>query len=151
MAKHKTKQGKYHEWLTKEGLLKIEGWARDGLTDEDIAHNIGIAAGTLYVWKNEYNEIAEALKEGKQVADRRVENALYKRAIGYTFVEVTRELTTNAKGEAEMVVTKEVLKEVEPNTTAQIFWLKNRKPHEWRDKKDVNLTSDKKLEDFFTK
>jgi transposase-like protein len=147
----KRRNATYKDWITEEGLIELEGMAMDGLINEEIADEIGINPSTLYDWQKKYPEIAKALKTGKKVVDRRVENALYKRAIGYTFVEVTRELTTNAKGEAEMVVTKEVLKEVEPNTTAQIFWLKNRKPHEWRDKKDVNLTSDKKLEDFFTK
>jgi transposase-like protein len=147
----KRRNATYKDWITEDGLIELEGMAMDGLINEEIADEIGINPSTLYDWQKKYPEIAKALKTGKKVVDRRVENALYKRAIGYTFVEVTRELTTNAKGEAEMVVTKEVLKEVEPNTTAQIFWLKNRKPHEWRDKKDVNLTSDKKLEDFFTK
>jgi transposase-like protein len=147
----KRRNATYKDWITEDGLIELEGMAMDGLINEEIADEIGINPSTLYDWQKKYPEIAKALKTGKKVVDRRVENALYKRAIGYTFVEVTRELTTNAKGEGEMVVTKEVLKEVEPNTTAQIFWLKNRKPHEWRDKKDVNLTSDKKLEDFFTK
>lgn len=147
----KRRNATYKDWITEDGLIELEGMAMDGLINEEIADEIGINPSTLYDWQKKYPEIAKALKTGKKVVDRRVENALYKRAIGYTFVEVTRELTTNAKGEGEMVVTKEVLKEVEPNTTAQIFWLKNRKPYEWRDKKDVNLTSDKKLEDFFTK
>ncbi len=53
--------GKYHDWITEEGLLKIEGWARDGLTDEQIAHNIGIAPSTLYEWKKKYNIIETML------------------------------------------------------------------------------------------
>ena len=60
-------KGKYQEWLEPEGLLRIEGWARDGLTDEQIAHNIGIATKTLYEWKNQYSKICEALKKGKEV------------------------------------------------------------------------------------
>ena len=55
-------KGKYQEWLTPEGLLKIEGWARDGLTDEQIATNIGISRDTLYRWKNEYSDISDTLK-----------------------------------------------------------------------------------------
>ncbi|WP_343844514.1 helix-turn-helix domain-containing protein, partial [Faecalicatena contorta] len=76
-------KGKYQEWLTPEGLLKIEGWARDGLTDEQIATNIGISRDTLYRWKNEYSDISDTLKRGKEVVDRQVENALLKRALGY--------------------------------------------------------------------
>jgi DNA-binding XRE family transcriptional regulator len=131
-------KGKYQEWLTEEGLLLLEGWTRDGLTDEQIAHNIGIAAKTLYEWKNKYGEICEALKKGKEVADRQVENALFKRAIGYTYEEVTRESQYDPKTEDyELGVTKVVTKEVHPDTTAQIFWLKNRKPKAWRDKQDI--------------
>lgn len=126
-------KGKYKEWITPEGLLLIEGWARDGLTDEQIAHNMGINVSTLYEYKKRYPEIAEALKSGKEVIDRHVENALLKRALGYKYDEVTREQMENG----ELVVTKVVTKEVQPDTTAQIFWLKNRKPAEWRDKQNI--------------
>ncbi|MDK9899831.1 transposase, partial [Klebsiella pneumoniae] len=78
-------KGKYLEWLTKEGLLKIEGWARDGLTDEQIAEKIGIQRQTLYDWKKKYSDISYALKKGKEVIDRQVENALLKRALGYEY------------------------------------------------------------------
>ena len=76
-------KGKYEYWLTPEGLLKLEGWARDGLTDEQIAENAGINPATLYVWKKKYPEISENLKRGQEVVDRQVENALQKRALGY--------------------------------------------------------------------
>ncbi|MGF2089691.1 helix-turn-helix domain-containing protein [Enterococcus casseliflavus] len=128
-------KGKYEEWLTEEGLLKLEGWARDGLTDEQIAKNIGIQRPTLYDWKKKYSDISDALKRGKEVVDRQVENALFKRAIGYEYKEVTKELT-----EAGIVVTKIVTKQQAPDTTAQIFWLKNRKPDEWRDKKETEVS-----------
>lgn len=126
-------KGKYEYWLTKEGLIKLEGWARDGLTDEQIASNIGISAKTLYEWKKKYSEICNTLKKGKEVVDIQVENALLKRALGYEYTEVTREITIDEKtGESKLVVTKEVTKQVAPDVTAQIFWLKNRKPNEWK-------------------
>ncbi|MCQ4638573.1 helix-turn-helix domain-containing protein [Anaerovorax odorimutans] len=121
-------KGKYHDWLTPEGLLKIEGWARDGLTEEQIAANMGIAVSTLNNWKNSHMEILETLKKGKEVIDRQVENALLKRALGYKYIEITEEMG---------VVTKRVTKEVIPDTTAQIFWLKNRRPDLWRDKQQI--------------
>lgn len=124
-------KGKYHEWLSEDGLIKIQGWARDGLIDEQIAHNMGITTKTLYEWKNKYGEISEALKKGKEVIDRQVENALLKRALGYAYDETTYE---------DGVETKRVKKEVAPDTTAQIFWLKNRKPAEWRDKIEQQQT-----------
>lgn len=118
-------KGKYEEWLEKDKLLLLEGWARDGLTDEQIAHNIGINVATLYRWKNAYSNICNALKKGKEVVDIEVENALLKRAMGYTYEEETFE---------NGVLTKKVTKQVAPDTTAIIYWLKNRKPKQWRDK-----------------
>ena len=123
-------KGKYKEWTSQEGLVKLEGWARDGLTDEQIAGNAGINPATLYVWKQKYPEISEALKRGKEIVDRQVENALLKRALGYRYDEVTLE---------NGVETKRVTKEVAPDVTAQIFWLKNRKPEAWRDKQNVEV------------
>lgn len=144
------RRGKYQEWITEEGLLKIEGWARDGLIDKQIAHNIGITEQTLNNWKITYPSLFEALKRGKEVVDRQVENALLKRAMGYKYEEVTKELVKDIKtGEANLEVTKSVTKEVAPDTTAQIFWLKNRKPAEWRDRKEVEVSTKNKLEDFF--
>lgn len=141
-------KGKFEEWLTEEGLLKIEAWARNGLTDEQIAHNIGITKSTLYEWKKRFSAFSEALKKGKEVVDIQVENALLKRALGYTFTEVTKERVIDydpKTGEAigsHMEITKEVTKEVQPDVTAQIFWLKNRKPDVWRDRKDLGLSGE---------
>lgn len=134
MSKQKNKRrggrrGKYHEWIIPEGLIKIEGWARDGLTNEQIAQNIGINPDTLYNWIKRFPEISESLKTGKEVVDRQVENALLKRALGYTYDEVTYEYGEEVK---------RVTKEVSPDTTAQIFWLKNRKPEVWRDRKELD-------------
>ena len=137
-------KGKYQDWLTPEGLLKLEGWARDGLTDEQIAKNMGVRTSTLYDWKKKYSEISEALKKGKEVIDRQVENALLKRALGYSYTETTRELVGT-----KMVITKEVVKEVQPDTTAQIFWLKNRRPDIWRDRKDLEAKVDMNQNDQF--
>ena len=75
-------KGKYEYWITPEGLLKIEGWARDGLTDEQIAENIGISRSTLNMWKNRYSDISDTLKRGKDVIDLQVENALL--TVSYT-------------------------------------------------------------------
>lgn len=131
-------KGKYEYWLMPEGLLKLEAWARDGLIDEQIAANIGISRETLYQWKNKYSDISDALKKGKEVVDIQVENALLKRALGYEYTEVTQEVCENAEtGEMELRITKKVTKEVVPDTTAQIFWLKNRRPDKWRDKQDI--------------
>lgn len=133
-------KGKFAEWLTADGLTRLEAWARDGLTDEQIAHNIGIQRGTLYAWKKDHPDISNALKKGKEVVDIEVENALHKRATGYKYTEITRELKLNADtGKYELTVTKIVEKEMPPETTAQIYWLQNRKPDKWRDRRQVEV------------
>lgn len=124
-------KGKFEYWLTPEGLLKLEAWARDGLIDEQIAENAGITPSTLYEWKKKYPDISEALKKGKEIVDIQVENALLKRALGYSYKETKTEGT--ADGDKVTVTVKEVV----PDTTAQIFWLKNRRPDRWRDKQDI--------------
>lgn len=101
-------KSKAEYWLTEDGLILLKGWARDGLTDEQIAHNCGISTTTLYNWKNKHVEIFEALKKGKEVVDYQVENALLKKALV-------------------------------GDTTAQIFWLKNRRPDKWRDKQETKI------------
>lgn len=135
-------KGKYQEWLEPEKLLLIEGWARDGLTDEQIAFNMGICRDTLIQWKKKYTVISDTLKKGKEVVDRQVENALLKRALGYKYKEVTKELVINKDGEKRLEITKVVEKEVHPDTTAQIFWLKNRKPSIWRDRAQVDIDAE---------
>ena len=76
-------KGKYQEWLETEKLILVEGWARDGLTDVQIAEKIGISKQTFYDWKKKYIDFSDSLKRGKEVVDREVENALLKRALGY--------------------------------------------------------------------
>lgn len=135
------RRGKYEDWLDEDSLLKVQGWARDGLSNEQIAHNMGITFQTLYRWQDKYSELREALKKGKEVVDREVENALLKRALGYEYDEVTQEpVTDKDTGITEMRVTKRVTKQIAPDVTAQIFWLKNRKPDDFRDKRDVELS-----------
>lgn len=119
---------KINEWLEKDKLILLEGWARDGLTDEQIAKNIGINRTTLYDWKKKEVNIADALKKGKEIIDFEVENALLKRALGYEYEEETYE---------NGILTKKVKKHVPPDTTAQIFWLKNRQVKKWRDKVEI--------------
>jgi transposase-like protein len=134
-------KGKYQQWLTTYGLLKIQGWARDGLTDEQIAHNMGIAYSTLRVWKDKYQTLSATLKKGKEVVDLEVENALLKRALGYTYEEKHVE-----NGQVKKIITKEVV----PDTTAQIFWLKNRKPKYWRDRVELHEDDDDNVKAYIS-
>lgn len=121
-------KGRYEEWLIDDNLLRIEGWKRNGLSDEQIAHNMGISLTTLKDWKNKYPPILSALKRGKEVVDLEVENALFKSAMGYEYEETIQEKNGDKK------IIKKFKKYMPPNVTAQIFWLKNRKPEMWRDK-----------------
>ena len=136
---------KYTEWLEPDGLLKIEAWARDGLIEEQIAKNMGINRNTLRVWKNKHASIDRALKKGKEVVDIEVENALLKRAMGYTYTETKTEET-----DSYTKVTK-IKKHMAPDVTAQIYWLKNRKPEQWREKKIATETKEDKVKTYMTR
>ena len=146
-------KGKYEYWLTPEGLLKLEGWARDGLTDEQIASNMRITSSTLYEWKKKYSEISESLKKGKDIADRLVENALFERALGgireVRKVFKVKETYYDERGkkcEKEHLETATEEVYIPGDTTAQIFWLKNRKPDVWRDKQLIEHSGEIKSE-----
>ena len=101
----------YTDWETEEKILLLQGWARNGLTNEQIASNMDIVVSTLWEWRKKSPKISNALKIGKDEADIQVENALYKAAL-------------------------------EGNTTAMIFWLKNRRSKEWRDKIQQEITTE---------
>jgi transposase-like protein len=134
-----SKKGRGDKWTQLEmddKLILVEGWARDGLTDDQIAEKLGVGRTTLYKWKREKPNFANALKKGKEVVDREVENALIRAALGYEYEEET---VTN-KGEVVRVH-----KYQHPNVTAAIFWLKNRKPQEWREKQEHKVDMNQKV------
>ena len=133
-------KGKFDRWRTKEGLTLLEGWARDGLTDEELARKIGVNRATFYDWKNRFSDISDAIKKGKEVIDFEVEQALLKRALGYSYTETRKEIDAN--GKKKVIVTE---KHVEADTAAQIFWLRNRKPDKWRNNPEAPEGSDDKL------
>lgn len=97
--------------ILEDKLILIEGWKRDGLSDEQIAHNLGISESSMDSYKKKYPRFLGAIKKGKEVVDFEVENALFKSAM-------------------------------EGNVTAQIFWLKNRKKNDWRDKVEYETNND---------
>lgn len=149
-------KGKYEQWLTPEGLLKIQGWARDGLIMEQIAECMGIRRSTLNEWINKYPDISDTIKNNKDVADRKVESSLYERALGGThMVKKTVKLKETYYDEQGRKCEKEHLETaydevyIPGDTTAQIFWLKNRKPEVWKDKQLIDAeVGTKKLEDL---
>lgn len=119
--------------MTKDGLLQIEGWARRGLTNEQIARNIGVSQKTFYVWLNKYGEIGEALKKGRAPLNIELENALIKKALGYTDVESVTTEIKKVEGTTEERV-KTVKRTYPPDTGAAIFLLKNRLADYYQDK-----------------
>ena len=148
-------KGKYQKWLEPENLILLEGWARDGLTDEQIAKNMGISRDTLIQWKKKHPDISDTLKKGKEVVDIEVENALLKKALGYNAqVNKTfkvKEVYYDDKGrrcEKEKLVTAVDEIHIPSDTTAQIFWLKNRRPDKWRDKQKEETDTTSAINDF---
>ena len=109
--------------------------ARKGKTNQQIAEALGVNLDTVQTWINTYPEFSEALKEGKAPADAKVERCLFQRAIGYKITE--KKVIQLPDGTVRKEVTE---KEIAPDTTAQIFWLKNRLPGEWRDKVQQEIT-----------
>ena len=151
-------KGKYQEWLEEDKLLLLQGWARDGLTEQQIAKNVGISDSTLREWKKRFPTISAAIKKGKEVVDIIVENALFKKATGYNAtvkkafkVKRVSYDERNRRIEKEEIVIAEEEVHIPPDTTAQIFWLKNRRPDKWRDKpKEDDSTNDKIIENMQT-
>lgn len=117
------------EWLEPEKLLMLEDWARQGLFDKQICKNMGVSEATLTNYKKKYPEIKEALRKGKEVVDIEVENAMFKRAIGYT-------ITINEQKVDKDGCIHDLKRDlhIPGDVTAQIFWLKNRRRQQWRDK-----------------
>lgn len=123
-----------YETHIKPKLFLIECWARDGLIEEQIAKNLGIAYSTFRDYKNKYSALSAALKRGKEVVDYEVENALLKRALGYDYTEEKVEIERTANGKIKSQKVVQTLKHVPPDVGAAAFWLKNRRPDKWRDR-----------------
>lgn len=149
MAKKKSRSGRPSKYETHvlPRMIEIEGWARDGLIDEQIAKNLGVALSTFMTYKKKYPELSDTLKKGKEVVDREVENALLKKALGFTKTvrkafKVKEVIYDDGKRvrETERIEYADEEIFIPPDTTAQIFWLKNRKPVEWRDKRETEIT-----------
>lgn len=122
-------------------LEEIKDWCRNGATDEEVAKRLGINIDTLYTYKKQFSEFSEAIKKGKEIFDSEVENALYERCIGGKVtlqrpfkVKRTRFEKGKKVSEEEVMVMADYEEYVIPDTTAQIFWLKNRRPDKWREK-----------------
>lgn len=136
------------EWTTEDNLIRIKGWARDGLTDKLIATNkIGIAERTFTDWKKRQPAIRAALKEGRAPVDTEIEDCMVRSAKGFKVKEKKAFKVKTTKKKDGMEITEEHMEVVEverfvdPVVVAQIFWLKNRKPNYWKDKRETTDTN----------
>jgi len=138
-------KGKYQEWLEPDNLLRLSAWARDGLTDKDIADNMDINVSTLYEWRKKYPEINEALSKSKDVADIKVVNALFKKCEGFKTTirrafKIKDVIYKDGKRikETERIEYAEEEIYIPPDTAAIKFWLINRKSESWKSDPDKN-------------
>ena len=121
---------KYERWITPEALAKVEAWRRDGASVEETARSIGVSRKTVFEWMKRFPEFADAMRRGADDFDDEVEAALMKAAIGYDYEEDV----LDRDGYVHR------LKKHQPaNITAMIFWLKNRRPADWREKREVKV------------
>lgn len=133
---------KWSEWIEPDGLQLIKGWARDGLTDEEISRNMGINPTTLPEWKKKFPEIVEALKTGRRPVIVEVEDTFFERKLkGYYIDEEIVEVTKHPNGE-KTEHRKKMKRWIPPDTTAMIFYLKCRKPKQYNDKLALSADSE---------
>lgn len=124
-------------WLSDDGLMLLECWARDGFNYSEIARRMGITPQLLARWKKDFPEMQEALSTGREVVDYKVENALLKSALGFTSKEVTVTIGKRMINGEWVNITKETkTKENIPNVTACLAWLNNRRPDLWKKNRD---------------
>lgn len=134
---------KSDKWLTAKGLIQVEGWARQGLIEDDIAKNMGVSRQTLSVWKKKFPKFKAALERGKEVSDFTVESSLYRRALGFQYQEKKTILDKNGQEKRVEIYDKYAV----PDTTAIMFWLRNRLER-WSEQKetardlDINISVD---------
>lgn len=117
-----------------EFIKQAEKLCALGATDEEVADFFEVSVRTIYRWKHDHEEFCQALKIGKDAADTRVEMSLYHRAIGYTFDSEKLLTVSQGKDQGSVVERHPIREHVPPDVTAGIFWLKNRKRGEWRDR-----------------
>lgn len=130
----------FDDWVTPERLILVSGWCKEGCTNKMLAEKMGITLTTLYRWQLKSKELKEAIREGKEVTDFKVENALLRAALGYEHTEVKTIMSGegDAKGNRKMKVEK-VTRYYPPNVNAAIMWLCNRKPDDWKRNRDTMI------------
>ena len=118
--------------LVKDKLHFIEKWARDGLTEKQIAKNLGISHDTLNRYKNEHSEMSDSIKRGRQSCVTEIENALVKRALGFEYEEVKNYMKDDGDGRITKY-TEKTKKYQPPDVGACAILLKNKDRGNWSD------------------
>ena len=135
-------KGKYQKWLEPANLEKITNWAAHGCTDAEIAKNMGVSSSTYYAWNLKYPEISEAIKRGRELSVEIIENTFFAKARGGIVVSEGIEEFTGEIREGKpyngTLKRRTVKRELPPDTTAMIFYLKNRAGYS--DKKATEAT-----------
>lgn len=160
-------RAEYKKWLEPDNLTRLRSWARDGLTNEQIAKKIGVRRQTISEWSKKYPDIADALKKGKEIVDAEIEDSfisvMKKHTLTTTQYKMVKKDEFNLKAERtkfaniykldhpqatreeiaiataenvdvyEKIPISKTVTEVDPNASAIIFWLKNRRPDVYRD------------------
>lgn len=135
MPKKKYRKTQLDILLEKDTMILIEGWLRDGVSITQICKNLSVNTNYWYQAIDASDEFAKIATRTRDIVDREVENALFKRAMGYEYDEITEEYEMGF-----LTKKKVVRKHVPPDTGAQVFWLKNRKSDVWKDKREVDNT-----------
>lgn len=138
----KVNASKVDEWLKPEKLELLKCWARD-FSLSDICTRMGVSYNTFITWRNKYPQIDEAIKDGKEIVDYRVENALLRVALGYTTTDVKTIISPPDKDGNRKIRVEKTEKEIPPNPTAIMCWLNNRKPEQWKRNRDMMQTEDR--------
>jgi hypothetical protein len=144
----------------KEMCCKVKEFAEKGFINTQLAKALKIDRATFYRWQEKYSDFCDAVKEGKEIVDDLVESALLKRAIGFEYKEVKKitvpvededgEGVSKKSKKTKVIKTETVTKIVPPDVSADMNWLKNRRPDDWRDKQDINLNGNLEIEvEFF--
>lgn len=143
---------KYDKWLEEDNLILIQAWARDGLSEKQIAYNMGISYSTFREWKKKYSALSAVLTRTREITDYIVENSLYKNANGHIVILKKPMKLRTEKGVGKDKIIEERVEYVDeeiyvpPNEKAEEFWLKNRKPETWKDKTEPRTELDKTLD-----
>lgn len=139
-------KGKYEQWLTPEGLGRIEAWCRDGLDDKQLAAKMGISPSTLYAWQKEHPEISEAATRGRAGAREQILNSLYKKATGFS-ITVKTPMRRRVSRDEDVIEIVEKEEYFPPDDRAARLWLNAHERQILRDGEDA-VGAEREVEDL---